>query len=622
MADTRDTPPRFGWRARRVLVVGGGAGGDPAHTGLLDAGAPSTSSLPTRAPRSARRRRPDGSGGGNGGSSRATSSNRSRPGSCTRRPTRARERGGRDGLRRPPRLVRAADDADGVEVWTPAVARGAAGTVAEGSPWPSPAAAPETRGRGPRRGPRRAGQRACCRSGGNAHSPGPTGPRGGTGGPRRWRSGRPRTRHRPRPPAARRGGRRRHRPARPRDLLDVLSPDVEVVDVGKTPGHHPIPQTRINEILVEHARLGRNVVRLRVATVRPRTGRRGGDPLRGQRGSRGGGPGVTSAVSVPAAAGIPVTHRGVTASFVVASAHDGATAALDALQDAPVTSTVVLAMGVTALADTARRLVESGRPPTTPVALVESGWTPAQRTTVTTLADAAEVAEREGVRSPAVVVVGEVVRIREQVGDLVPPTPPPGPPRAWSCSPTGRPTRGTPRAWRRPPSRSRRRWPGHVHVAYLGSPPALGDRGGGTARRRRPRPAAAHHRLPRQDRRARGRRGDGRPRPGQLRGRRCASVRTRCSSRPPTSCWPAPASCPTRIPEWCFRRWVVGPRGHQRDRGRSRGAGARRVGSVGGRRAGRWRRRRGRRGPVTGRGSAACAGRDLHGRRGRCATEW
>ena len=131
---------------------------------------------------------------------------------------------------------------------------------------------------------------------------------------------------------------------------------------------------------------------------------------------------MTSAVSVPAAAGIPVTHRGVTASFVVASAHDGATAALDALRDAPVTSTVVLLMGVTALADTARRLIESGRPPTTPVAIVESGWTPAQRTTIATLADAAEVAEREGVRSPAVVVVGEVVRIREQVGDLVPPT--------------------------------------------------------------------------------------------------------------------------------------------------------------------------------------------------------
>jgi uroporphyrin-III C-methyltransferase len=254
----------------------------------------------------------------------------------------------------------------------------------------------------------------------------------------------------------------------PRGLLDAVGPDVEVIDVGKTPGHHPIPQTRINEILVEHARRGRAVVRLK-----------GGDPFVLGRGGEeaihcvANGipvevvPGVTSAVSVPAAAGIPVTHRGITASFVVASAHDGATAALDALRDAPVTSTVVLLMGVTALADTARRLVESGRPPTTPVALVESGWTPAQRTTVTTLAEAAEVAEREGVRSPAVVVVGDVVRVREQVGDLVPPglvaDAAPSLVLLAHGSPDPRHAKGVEKV----AEQVRRRWPGHVHVAYL-----------------------------------------------------------------------------------------------------------------------------------------------------------
>ena len=254
----------------------------------------------------------------------------------------------------------------------------------------------------------------------------------------------------------------------PRGLLDAVGPDVEVIDVGKTPGHHPIPQTRINEILVEHARRGRAVVRLK-----------GGDPFVLGRGGEeaihcvANGipvevvPGVTSAVSVPAAAGIPVTHRGITASFVVASAHDGATAALDALRDAPVTSTVVLLMGVTALADTARRLVESGRPPTTPVALVESGWTPAQRTTVTTLAEAAEVAEREGVRSPAVVVVGDVVRVREQVGDLVPPglvaDAAPSLVLLAHGSPDPRHAKGVEKV----AEQVRRRWPGHVHAAYL-----------------------------------------------------------------------------------------------------------------------------------------------------------
>jgi uroporphyrin-III C-methyltransferase/precorrin-2 dehydrogenase/sirohydrochlorin ferrochelatase len=254
----------------------------------------------------------------------------------------------------------------------------------------------------------------------------------------------------------------------PRGLLDAVGPHVEVIDVGKTPGHHPIPQKRINEILVEQARRGCAVVRLK-----------GGDPFVLGRGGEeaihcvANGipvevvPGVTSAVSVPAAAGIPVTHRGITASFVVASAHDGATAALDALRDAPVTSTVVLLMGVTALADTARRLVESGRPPTTPVALVESGWTPGQRTTVTTLEDAAEVAEREGVRSPAVVVVGDVVRVREQVGDLVPPS------LLTSAGPSlvllahGSPDPRHAKGVEKIAEEVRRRWSGQVHAAYL-----------------------------------------------------------------------------------------------------------------------------------------------------------
>ncbi len=205
----------------------------------------------------------------------------------------------------------------------------------------------------------------------------------------------------------------------PRQLLDDLDPGVDVIDVGKTPGHHPISQERINEILVEQALLGRDVVRLK-----------GGDPFVLGRGGEEAlhcvahgvpvevVPGVTAAVSVPAAAGIPVTHRGITASFVVASAHDGATAALDALRDAPVTSTLVLLMGVTTLRSTAARLVAAGRSPQTPVALIESGWTDDQRTTVTTLEKAADVAEQEHVGSPAVIVVGDVVSVRAELGDL------------------------------------------------------------------------------------------------------------------------------------------------------------------------------------------------------------
>ena len=205
----------------------------------------------------------------------------------------------------------------------------------------------------------------------------------------------------------------------PRGLLSTLAPDVEVVDVGKTPGNHPVTQQRINELLVHHALLGKRVVRLK-----------GGDPFVLGRGGEEAlhclehdipvevVPGVTSAVSVPAAAGIPVTHRGITASFVVASAHDGADQVLRAAADAAPDATLVLLMGVTRLGETARALVDAGRRPDTPVALIERGWTPEQRTTVTTLEGAAADAERAGVRAPAVVVVGDVVSVRHRLGDL------------------------------------------------------------------------------------------------------------------------------------------------------------------------------------------------------------
>jgi uroporphyrin-III C-methyltransferase/precorrin-2 dehydrogenase/sirohydrochlorin ferrochelatase len=205
----------------------------------------------------------------------------------------------------------------------------------------------------------------------------------------------------------------------PRGLLATLSREVEVIDVGKTPGNHPVSQDQINELLVRHAAQGKRVVRLK-----------GGDPFVLGRGGEEAlycaahgipvdvVPGVTSAVSVPAAAGIPVTHRGITASFVVASAHAGASDAVRASADAAPDATLVLLMGVTGLAETAAALVAGGRDPQTPVALVERGWSPDQRTTVTTLARAHDDAVRHGVASPAVVVVGDVVGLREQLGDL------------------------------------------------------------------------------------------------------------------------------------------------------------------------------------------------------------
>jgi uroporphyrin-III C-methyltransferase/precorrin-2 dehydrogenase/sirohydrochlorin ferrochelatase len=193
----------------------------------------------------------------------------------------------------------------------------------------------------------------------------------------------------------------------PLDVLAELPADVEVIDVGKLPDHHPVPQDEINRLLVEHARAGKVVVRLK-----------GGDPYVLGRGGEErlacevAGvavevvPGVTSAIAVPAAAGIPVTHRGVATGFSVVTAHDE-------LEELPVSPahTIVMLMGVRRLADSARTLVSAGHPATTPVAVVERGFAADQRTTVGTLATIADVCVERGVRSPAVTVVGEVVRL-------------------------------------------------------------------------------------------------------------------------------------------------------------------------------------------------------------------
>ena len=202
----------------------------------------------------------------------------------------------------------------------------------------------------------------------------------------------------------------------PRGVVDRLPASVRVIDVGKTPGHHAVPQSRINDILVEEAERGLGVVRLK-----------GGDPFVLGRGGeereacQAHGirvevvPGVTSAVAVPAAAGIPVTHRGVARGFTVVTGHD----------DIPVLPTgsdhtLVLLMGVNLLEQTARRLIDHGREAECPVAIVERGFAPTQRTTVGTLETIAGLAAERGVASPAVIVVGDVVRL----GPDWPPSPP------------------------------------------------------------------------------------------------------------------------------------------------------------------------------------------------------
>lgn len=191
----------------------------------------------------------------------------------------------------------------------------------------------------------------------------------------------------------------------PRALLDELAPGVEVIDVGKAPGHHPVPQHEINRIITDAARAGKHVVRLK-----------GGDSFVFGRGSEEvtacaeAGvasevvPGVTSAVAVPAAVGIPLTARGVADGFSVLTGHAD-------LREVPGgrDHTVVLLMGVGGLAASALTLARGERGADCPVAVIEDGFGPEQRVTIGTLATIAARAAQVGVRSPAVTVVGDVV---------------------------------------------------------------------------------------------------------------------------------------------------------------------------------------------------------------------
>ncbi|WP_307218613.1 uroporphyrinogen-III C-methyltransferase [Microbacterium sp. SORGH_AS_0888] len=197
----------------------------------------------------------------------------------------------------------------------------------------------------------------------------------------------------------------------PRDRLPSLAPAALLIDVGKTPGHHAVPQDRINDMLVHHAREGRRVVRLK-----------GGDAFVFGRGGEEAAacheagievrvvPGVSSAIAVPAAAGIPVTHREVSRSFTVISGHvpleEAQLSALVALG-----GTIVVLMGVNGLHGLVTGLRRHGMDDAMPLAVVERGFSPQQRTLVTTVGSASLDLARERPQSPAVIVIGEVVRV-------------------------------------------------------------------------------------------------------------------------------------------------------------------------------------------------------------------
>jgi uroporphyrin-III C-methyltransferase / precorrin-2 dehydrogenase / sirohydrochlorin ferrochelatase len=201
----------------------------------------------------------------------------------------------------------------------------------------------------------------------------------------------------------------------PQELLEELPSHVEVIDAAKIPYGRSMLQERINEVLIEHARAGRFVVRLK-----------GGDPFVFGRGFEevmacaAAGvpvtvvPGVTSAFAAPAGAEVPVSHRGVAHEIVVVSGHvapDDPTSLVDWPALARLRGTLVLMMGVQRAGAFADALLDGGRPADTPVAVIQEGTTARQRVLRSTLVKLGDAMAEEGIRPPAVIVVGPVAAL-------------------------------------------------------------------------------------------------------------------------------------------------------------------------------------------------------------------
>ncbi|HET8592352.1 MAG TPA: uroporphyrinogen-III C-methyltransferase [Solirubrobacterales bacterium] len=208
----------------------------------------------------------------------------------------------------------------------------------------------------------------------------------------------------------------------PADALAASRPDAEILYVGKEPGAASVPQDRIAELLIERARQGRIVVRLK-----------GGDPFVFGRGGEEAEalaaagipfevvPGITAGIAAPAYAGIPVTHREDSSAVAFVTGHEdpekeGPSLDYDALAAFP--GTLVLYMGVKTLPRIAERLIDAGRSPSEPAAVIERGTLPEQRTVSATLAEIAGVASAAGIRAPSVTVVGPVAARRERIAWL------------------------------------------------------------------------------------------------------------------------------------------------------------------------------------------------------------
>jgi uroporphyrin-III C-methyltransferase len=209
------------------------------------------------------------------------------------------------------------------------------------------------------------------------------------------------------------------------EILASLPEKAEKIDCGKYGGKHVLEQDAIEALMVDRAKQGKTVVRLK-----------GGDPFLFGRGGeeletvRAAGiavemvPGVSSALAVPASVGIPLTHRKFASQVTILTGNEDPTKpkpALDWQLLAKSRGTIVILMGVANLGKIARVLVDNGKAPTTPVAIIERGLRKDRRVTTGTLATIAGAAQKAGVKPPAVIVIGDVVSLyNPELPDLIP----------------------------------------------------------------------------------------------------------------------------------------------------------------------------------------------------------
>ena len=203
-----------------------------------------------------------------------------------------------------------------------------------------------------------------------------------------------------------------------KELLSHAKPGADLIYCGKLPNYHTMKQETINTFLIKYAKKGKVVTRLK-----------GGDPFVFGRGGEEAEalakqgvpfeiiPGISAGIAAPAYAGIPVTHRDASASFAIVTGHrkEGAEEEVKWESLAKGVETLAVYMGVSNLPYICEQLMKHGKDKSTPAAIIEQGTTSMQRSVVGTLGTIVDVAKKEQIQNPSMIVIGEVVRFREKI---------------------------------------------------------------------------------------------------------------------------------------------------------------------------------------------------------------